>query len=381
MIAGEASGDQLGAALIRAIRQRLPDAQFEGVAGPAMVRAGCRAWHDADALAVMGVAEVVKHLPRLLRLRRELAAKIIADAPAVVIGIDAPDFNLGLEAKVRAHGVPTVHYVSPSVWAWRSRRVKAVRAAADLVLCLLPFEPAFYQSHGVHAEFVGHPLADEIPRVWDREQSRRRLGLPAGPLLAVLPGSRSTETSRLAPVFAATLEWLRAQRPELGVVIPLAPGRGGEVARGVLSTAALNPAPVFVEGQSREVMGAADAVLAASGTAVLEAALIKRPTVVAYRLAPATALLFRVFNMVDLPYYSLPNLLAGKELFPEFLQEQASPGRIGPAVLQQLQAATGDGDWYDTCAQLHGELAQGASARAAELVLALAHRKQPSARS
>lgn len=214
MIAGEASGDQLGAGLIEAILQRQPNARIEGVAGPAMIKAGCQAWHDADALAVMGIVEVLKHLPGLLRLRRQLAQRIIADPPDLVIGIDAPDFNLGLEAKVKAHGIATVHYVSPSVWAWRERRVKAVRAAADLVLCLLPFEPEFYQSHQVRAEFVGHPLADEIPQQWDKTQSRQRLNLPAGQLLAVLPGSRGTETSRLAPVFARL--WLGCRPNSLG---------------------------------------------------------------------------------------------------------------------------------------------------------------------
>ena len=381
MIAGEASGDQLGAALIDAILQRQPNAQIEGVAGPAMVQAGCRSWHDADALAVMGVAEVIKHLPELLGLRRQWVERIIADPPDVVIGIDAPDFNLGLEAKVRAAGIATVHYVSPSVWAWRPGRVKGVRAAADLVLCLLPFEPDFYKSHGVHAEFVGHPLADEIPRAWDRAESRRCLGLPPGPLLAVLPGSRSTETSRLAPIFAATLEWLQVRQSDLRYVVPLAPGRGGEIAHEVLSRAALNPKPTFVEGKSREVMGAADAVLAASGTAVLEAALIKRPTVVAYRLAATTALLFRVLKLVDLEYYSLPNLLTEQELFPEFIQEKAHPAMLGPAVLEQLQAARDDGGWYDTCVQLHDRLARNASARAADLVLSLVQRKQSLARS
>ncbi|MEE8308741.1 MAG: lipid-A-disaccharide synthase, partial [Gammaproteobacteria bacterium] len=243
------------------------------------------------------------------------------------------------------------------------------------------FEPAFYKAHGVRAEFVGHPLADEIPQAWDKAESRQHLNLPAGPLLAVLPGSRSTETRRLAPIFAATLEWLQAQRPDLRYVVPLAPGRGGEIARAVLSEAVLDPAPVFVEGQSRHAMGAADAVLAASGTAVLEAALIKRPCVVAYRFAAFTALVFRTFKLIKLDYYSLPNLLTQQELFPELFQEQATPAMLGPAVLKQLQAAGDDRDWYDTCVQLHNELAQNASARAAELVLKLVQRKQSLARS
>jgi lipid-A-disaccharide synthase len=371
LVAGEASGDQLGAALISAIARRNPTAIFEGVAGPEMRSAGCESWYDADELAVMGLTEVVRHLPRLLGLRRDLVRRILADPPDVVIGIDAPDFNLGLETKVRAHGVPTVHYVSPSVWAWRKRRVYAVRAAADLVLCLLPFEPGFYAGHQVRAEFVGHPLADAIPPVWDKAASRHRLGLPDGPLVALLPGSRSSETSRLAPIFAETVAWLRQRRPDLGFVVPLTPGRAGEIARHALCQDGLASAVVFIEGQGREVMGAADTVLAASGTAVLEAALIKRPTVVAYRLAQSTAFLLRALNLVDLKYYSLPNLLTDRELFPEFIQEQVTAEQLGPAVLAQLEAAGARGDWYDACVDLHTQLAQNASASAAELVLQL----------
>ncbi len=372
LVAGEASGDQLGAALIAAIAQRNPNATFEGVAGPEMRAAGCVAWHDADELAVMGVTEVIQHLPRLLKLRRDLVQRITADPPAVVVGIDAPDFNLGLETRVKAQSVRTVHYVSPSVWAWRKRRVNTVRAAADLVLCLLPFEPGFYAGHRVRAEFVGHPLADAIARDWDKDASRQHLALPPGPLLAVLPGSRSSETRQLAPVFGETMAWLRQQRPDLNFVVPLVRGRGGVIARDALSQYGLGSAVVFIEGQSREVIGAADAVLAASGTAVLEAALIKRPTVVAYRTARSTAFLLRILKLIDLQYYSLPNLLAGRELFPEFIQEQVTPENLGPAVLAQLAAAEVGGDWYDACVDLHTQLAQDASARAAELVLQLA---------
>ena len=372
LVAGESSGDLLGAGLIDAIAERYPDAVFEGVAGPEMRRAGCTAWWDADALAVMGVTEVLKHLPRLLRLRRDLVRKITANPPDVVVGIDAPDFNLGLETRVRARGIPTVHYVSPSIWAWRQRRVKTVRAAADLVLCLLPFEPAFYASHSVRAEFVGHPLADDIPRVWDKPASRTRLGLPPGPLAAIMPGSRSTETSRLAPIFRETMGWLRQQRPELGFAVPLVAGRGGEIARQALSQDSAGDVH-FVEGQSRDVIGAADVVLAASGTAVLEAALIKRPTVVAYKLAASTAWLVRTLNLIDLKYYSLPNVLSDSELFPEFIQEQATAERLGPALLAQLDAAGSGGAWYDACVDLHERLARGASRTAAALVLEIAN--------
>lgn len=371
LIAGEASGDQLGAALMGAITQRNPTAVFQGVAGPEMRSAGCESWYDADELAVMGVTEVVRHLPRLLGLRRDLVRRINANPPDVVIGIDAPDFNLGLEAKVRAKGIPTVHYVSPSVWAWRKRRVKAVRAAADLVLCLLPFEPSFYAGHQVRAEFVGHPLADAIPPVWDQAASRHRLGLPEGPLVALLPGSRSSETSRLAPIFGATAAWLRQQQPELSFVVPLTPGRGGAVAREALSQAGLESAVVFIEGQGREVIGAADTVLAASGTAVLEAALIKRPTVVAYQVAKSTVFLLRALKLIDLKYYSLPNILTDREIFPEFIQEQVTAEQLGPAVLAQLKAVGTHGDWYDACVDLHAQLAQNASASAAEFVLQL----------
>jgi lipid-A-disaccharide synthase len=326
LVAGEASGDLLGAALVRDLKALHPDAGFAGVAGPQMRAAGVEAWHDCEELAVMGIVEVLKHLPRLLRLRRALRERLLAWKPDVVVGIDAPDFNLGLERRLKARGLRTVHYVSPSVWAWREGRAAKIGQSADRVLCLFPMEPAIYARHGVEARFVGHPLATMLPMHPDREAARRALGIVGGgPLLALLPGSRGGEIARLGPVFLDTVARLLERRPGLRVLAPMANPRCRERFQRLLAahprSLALHPALHLVDGRAREAMVASDAVLLASGTAALEAMLAKRPMVVAYRIAPLTHFLVKRLGLLKVERYSLPNVLAGEALVPERMQD------------------------------------------------------------
>ena len=373
LVAGEKSGDVLGAGLIDALRQRLPEAEFYGVAGENMISAGCAAWYRAEELSVMGLTEVLRHLPRLLRLRRDLIRRLRSDPPAAFIGIDSPDFNVPAEATLRAAGIPTVQYVSPQIWAWRQSRVRTMRAAADLVLCVLPFEAGFYGEHRVNARFVGHPLADSIPLRVDRDAARESLGLAGdGPLAALLPGSRRGEVTRLAEPFLATAAWLQQRRPGTRVAVAFA---NDEMAR-VFAAAArggsrLDPAAVYFTGRARDVMAAADAVLTASGTASLEALLLKRPMVVAYRVAPLTFAIVRRLGLGDVPYFSLPNLLAGRKLVPEFAQDRVRADAMGPALLACLEGEGLDPDWYDAFDSIHRELRRDANAAAADAVLEL----------
>jgi len=379
LVAGEASGDNLGGPLIQALAAREPGAGFYGVAGPRMVAAGCEAWYPADALAVMGLAEIVRHLPRLLRLRRQLLGRLLAAQPSAFIGIDSPEFNLRMARALRQRGIPTVQYVSPQVWAWRQGRVRSIAESVDLVLCVLPFETAFYESHAVRAVFVGHPLADRVPVYSDPCAARAALGLPAaGPLVAVLPGSRGGEVSRLGPPFAATVAWLAAQRPEIAFVAPMA----NAAARTAFEQALREHAPgvpvTLVDGRAQDAVAASDAVLVASGTATLETALVKRPMVVAYRVAPLTAWLVRDLKLVKTAFFSQPNLLAGRQLVPEFFQEQVRPDVLGPALLEQLDRPD-RAELVAAFGEIHRTLRRDASSRAAEAVLELLDSRRASA--
>ena len=375
VVAGEASGDTLGAGLIAAIKEQVPETEFVGIAGPGMIAAGCEPWYHAEELSVMGLAEVLLHLPRLLRLRRKLLRRLRAARLDVFVGIDSPDFNLPVEAALKRAGIPTVQYVSPQVWAWRQSRVAGVRRAADLVLCLLPFETGFYEAHGVNARFVGHPLADEVPSETKKSDARASLGLPvSGPCLAILPGSRTAEVSRLARPFLETAKWLSTGRPDLRVIVGLA----NETTRTVFSEQSqdvgLDPPPRLFTGRAREVMGAADAVLTASGTASLEVLLTKRPMVVAYIISGITHRLLRLLGLNRLDYFSLPNLLAGRQIVPEYLQRDVRPEILGPALEAYLDGADrqgGDRGWYDVFGTIHQQLRRGASAGAASAVLEL----------
>ncbi|MDE2271671.1 MAG: lipid-A-disaccharide synthase, partial [Xanthomonadaceae bacterium] len=328
---GEDSGDLLGAELIEALRARFPAARFVGVGGPRMRAAGFDAWHDISELSVMGLAEVLRHLPRLLRLRASLARRLVDLKPDAFIGIDAPDFNLGLERRLKQAHVRTLHYVSPSIWAWREKRAGKIGRATDCVLCLFPMEPPLYARHGVDARFVGHPLADRFPLAPDQEAARRELGLAADePVLAVLPGSRLSEIHRLGGIFLDAAMRVAARIPDLQIVMPAANPRCRAALAKLLPQGS---AIMLVDGQAHRAMAAADVVLLASGTAALEAMLAKRPMVVGYRIAPLTHVLVRSLGMLKTRVYSLPNILAGRMLVPELMQHDCTPAKLADAVL------------------------------------------------
>ncbi len=372
IVAGETSGDSLGAGLIRALREREPRAEFFGIAGPRMIDAGCTAWHTIDELSIMGLAEVLPHLRRLLRLRTQLIERVRGAAPDVYIGIDSSDFNLPIELALRRAGIPTVQYVSPQVWAWRSSRVARIRAATDLVLCLLPFEPDFYAEHSVNARFVGHPLADDIPFDVEAAPARAALGLASdGPLLALLPGSRRGEVARLIKPFLETAAWLAEHRPGTSTVVAAANATIADLCRAAMERTAVTPVPTLITGRARECMAAADVVLSASGTASLEAMLLKRPLVVAHRLSPVTFWLAHRFGIGRLEHFSLPNLLAREELVPEFAQRSVRADILGPAVAARLDHAAADPDWAAPHKRIHEQLRRGASSAAAAAVLEL----------
>lgn len=377
LVAGEASGDQLGAGLIGELSRRFPDALFAGVGGDAMRRAGLDAWHDASELAVMGLSEVLSHLPRLLSLRRRLGGRVLAWKPDAFIGIDAPDFNLGLERRLRRGGVPTVHYVSPSVWAWRSGRARTIGRSADRVLCLFPMEPGIYAAHGVDARFVGHPMADEMPLNPDRRAARQQLGLPRdGTVLALLPGSRLGEIGRLGEVFLEAAALVAAQVPGLRIAIPAANAGCRQAIEALLAKVRLPPDSVrLLDRQAREAMVASDVVLLASGTATLEAMLAKRPMVVGYRVARGTQVLVRGTGLLRTDRFSLPNVLAGEKLVPELMQEDCTPERLSAAVLAWLRDPAAVAALEPRFRDIHMTLRRDASARAADVVEALVARR------
>lgn len=376
LVAGEASGDTLGAGLIHALRGLVPDAEFFGVAGPKMRAAGCEVWEPSESLAVMGLFEILRDLPRLLRLLARLRRRFIAARPDVFVGIDAPDTNLRLARHLHAAGIPTVQYVSPQVWAWRQNRVHSIHESVDLVLCLLPFEQQFYDAKGMAAEFVGHPLADAIPLEADRGRARLRLGLAAdAEVVALLPGSRRGEVTRLAADFASTADWLMRQRPDLKFIAPMA----SAAVRGIFATALLRLAPrvqvQLLDGQAQTALIAADVVLVASGTASLEAALCKRPMVVVYRLGAMTAWLLRRLHLVKSRFFAQPNLLADRRIVGEYFQSEIVPEAVGAELLSWLTDGPRREALEREFMDIHLNLRRDASARAAQAVLALAHRR------
>lgn len=375
IVAGEASGDLLGAALIDALRARRPDLQCFGVAGPRMIEAGCESLASADSLAVMGLFEVVAHLPRILDLRRRVTAEFLGRRPDVFIGVDAAEFNLSLAPALHAAGIRTVQYVSPQVWAWRPGRVRRMARVLDLVLCLLPFEPRCYEQHGLAATFVGHPLADRVPMAPDRDAARAALGLPErDPVLAVLPGSRAGEIARLGVPFARTLRRLASERPTLRFVAPMARPALAREFGALLERHAPGVAVTLLDGQAQTALIAADAALVASGTATLEALLCKRPMVVAYRVGAATAGVLRLFRLLKAPFIAQPNLLAGRRVVEEFVQGQVEPETLAAAIGRALDDGAARAALQALFAELHATLRQGASDRAAEAVLALVER-------
>lgn len=371
LVAGESSGDLLGAGLVRELKRRYPDATFEGVAGPEMLAAGCEQWDAAESLAVMGLIEPLVHLPRLLRLRRDLVHRWRNSPPDVFVGIDAPDFNLGLEKKLRAAGIKTIHYVSPSIWAWRPGRIKTVKAAADKVLCILPFEKALYDQEGVDAEFVGHPRADSIPAVVDVDATRKALGLDAQEIVAVLPGSRASEVSMLGEILVAAAGLIAKTRNSIQFVTPVATPALRPAIEAQIAAAGLSQKFVLLDGDSERAMVAADVVLLVSGTAALESALLSRPTVAAYRLGKITYAIFSALKLLKLTYFTLPNLLTETPLVPEFMQDEARPEDIAAAVVELLDDPVQRQMISDTFAKLRIELAQNTNQRAADAVISL----------
>jgi len=372
LVAGEHSGDTLGAALIGALRARVPQLECFGVAGPKMIAAGCEPWARAEELGVMGLAEVLGHLPRLLRLRAQLRARFARVRPDVFIGIDAPEFNLTLARALKGQGIATVQYVSPQVWAWRQGRVRTIGAAVDLVLCLLPFETEFYARHGMRAEFVGHPLADEIALTPDRSGARAALGLePATPLVALLPGSRMAEVTRLGRPFIDAATCIARRAPAYRFLAPLASAATREAFAREVAQAPDAPRIELIDGQAQRVLAAADGAIVASGTATLETLLSGCPMVVAYRMSPLTALLLRTLGLVKVRYFSQPNLLAGRQVVPEFLQEQVKGAALGEALLRQLEDPGKVRELRETFTTIHRQLRLNGAARAADAILSL----------
>jgi lipid-A-disaccharide synthase len=372
LVAGEASGDTLGADLISAMLKFAPDTQFFGVAGPKMQTAGCEVWEPAESLAVMGLFEIVRHLPRLLRLRARARALFLAARPDVFVGIDAPEFNLRLARNLRAAGIPTVQYVSPQVWAWRQGRARSIHESVDLVLCLLPFEKRFYDAHGMHAEFVGHPLADAIPLVPDRQAARRALNIDADAhVVALLPGSRRGEVARLAGDFAATARWLAAQRPQLVFIAPMANAAVQKIFAQALARLAPGLEIRLIDGRAQTALIAADVVMVASGTASLEAALCKRPMVVVYRLGAMTAWVLLRLNLVKSKYFAQPNLLADRRVVGEYFQDDIVPESIGAELLMWLDDAERRSALEHEFSRIHADLRRGAGMRAAQAILDL----------
>lgn len=369
IVVGEASGDILGAALMIELRKLYPDAEFSGIGGPRMLALGFHSYFPQDRLAVMGLIEPLKRLPELLRIRKFLREHFIANPPAVFIGIDSPDFTISLEGSLKETGIKTVHYVSPSVWAWRQKRVFKIAKSVDLMLTLLPFEAAFYEKHNVPVEFVGHHLADEIPDHVDKFQARRELGIPEhARVVALLPGSRGSEVERMGKVFMHAAVFCLERDPELLFYIPAANSDRYRQLHHQLNDYVDFPIQLF-NGNSHKVMAAADVVLLASGTVTLEALLLKKPMVVAYKMAPLT---FKILSwLVKTPYVSLPNLLAKKFLVPELLQNDATPEKLSAAIINYFENPEETQALCNTFADMHGILKRNASERAAAAIAKL----------
>lgn len=369
ILAGELSGDALGGPLMAALRERFPDVVFEGVGGPRMAAEGLESLYPMERLSVMGLAEVLRHLPGLLRMRADLVRHFLDDPPDCFIGIDAPDFNLGLERRLRAGGIPTVHYVSPSVWAWREGRMKGIARAVDLMLTLFPFETEVYHRHGVAVEWVGHPTADRLPLTVDRAMHRRVLGMEeAATVCALLPGSRRGEVERLGPLYAGVVAALSARYPTLRFIAAMASRPLAELFSEQLRVAGVRDRVQLVTGAAEDVLGGCDVALIASGTATLEALLQKAPMVVAYRMSPLTIWMMKTFRMMKIRRFSLPNLLAGEEVVEEFMQQDATVERLTDAVSRLLADEERRAAMVGRFEMLHQELRHDAAACAAAAV-------------
>ena len=365
LLAGEASGDLLGAPLLQALRERLPHARFSGVGGPAMQAAGLHSLTDMERLSVMGLVEVLRHLPDILAAERALLAHWAADPPDVFIGIDAPDFNLRIARALHARGGRTVHYVSPSLWAWKEKRIHKIRRCIDLMLCLFPFETAVYDKHGVAAVCVGHPLRDRL-RMVPAAEARAALGLPLqARILGLFPGSRRGEVRRLLPVFLETWQRLQAADPALQAVLSLRQPPD-KASAALLATL---PHVHRFDADSATLMAASDALLLASGTITLEAALLNRPMVVAYRVHPVSAALARALKLLKINRFSLPNLLAGADIVPECMQEECNPARLAAELTPLLADGEAAARQRAALAAVAAQLPPDVSARAADAIV------------
>ncbi|MCW5625899.1 MAG: lipid-A-disaccharide synthase [Burkholderiales bacterium] len=375
MVAGETSGDLLAAPLIAALKRRLPGAAFFGIGGPKMQSEGFDSWYDMETLAVRGYAEAAKSVPRILGIRRELKRRLLREPPDLFIGVDAPDFNLGLEESLRITGIPTVHYVSPSIWAWRGERVHRIRRAADHLLALFPFEPELYEKVGLPVTYVGHPFADEVPEALDRDGIREQMRIPAtAPVFALLPGSRQGELEQHAGLFVETAKLIHAQLPEARFLVPL----GSRPTRMQFEDAQYRHGgmelPITVLfGHARLALIASDVALVASGTATLETALLRRSMVITYRVPKLTWRL--MWPRRRLPYIGLPNVLAGRFVVPEILQDQATPENLAQALLNQLRDKVVRQRQERCFEDMYTLLRQGAAERAAEAVVPLLQRR------
>lgn len=371
MVAGEPSGDALGLHLMQALRRHVPHARFTGIGGPRMKGAGFEAMFPMEKLAVMGIVEVLRHYPELAGIRRRLAAHFLSERPRLFIGIDAPEFNLGLELKLKSAGVPTVHYVSPSIWAWRAGRIHKIKRAVSKMLVLFPFEEALYERAQVPVAYVGHPLADLLGTFPGTAAIREQLRLPAAAkIVTLLPGSRVTEVKRMAGLFVATAERITEAVAGALFLVPFVSRETREIFEAALyarEAGALNMSMMF--GHAHEAMAAADVVLATSGTATLEAALLKRPLVITYKVAPLTAFIHR--TQTYLPYVGLPNILAGEFIVPEFLQEEATPENLAQAVTNLLFDPVSRQGLEARFGRMLAELRQDAASKAAAAILPL----------
>lgn len=368
LVAGETSGDILGAGLIRALKARHPDARFVGVAGPQMQAEGCEAWYEMEELAVMGIVEVLGRLRRLLKIRKDLTQRFTALKPDVFVGIDAPDFNITLEGNLKCAGIRTIHYVSPSVWAWRQKRVFKIGRNTHLVLVFLPFEKAFYDRFNVPCRFIGHTMADAMPLQPDKQAARRELGIADEALcLGLLPGSRGAEVEMLSADFLRAAQLLRQRYPALEIVVPLVNAKRRQQFEQIKAEVAPELPMHLLDGKGCRAMIACDAAILASGTAALECMLAKCPMVVGYRMQPCTFWLAK--RLVKTPYVSLPNLLAGRELVPELLQDACQPQALAAALEPLLHAGLERDMLLQTFNELHQQIRWNADEQAADAVL------------